>query len=126
MGKNLLKRLIFMVEINDKFMNFSVGWIIEYKDGTYVYEGDMPWKKVVKRNIKSLSLKWFDRLWCIRDKENYLNFKRGFVTIAPSMPSSQTASLSERCIGYYDEEGKKVIYKVDDQTGVMRMEVREG
>jgi len=51
-GKNLLKRLIFMVEINDKFMNFSVGWIIEYKDGTYVYEGDMPWKKVVKEKHK--------------------------------------------------------------------------
>ena len=115
-----------MVDIDDRFMNFSVGWIIEYKDGTAVYEGELPWKKVVKRNIKSLSLKWYDRLWCIRDKESYIQFKRGFVTISSCGAYSPNASLSERCIGYYDDLGQKIIYKVNDITGDMRMEVREG
>ena len=115
-----------MVNIDDSFMNFSKGWIVEYKDGSAVYEGELSWKKVVKKNIAALLLKWHDRLWCIRGKENYLQFKRGFVTLSSSGSLSSNTTLAERCIGYYDECGRKVIYKVNDQTGEMKMEVREG
>jgi hypothetical protein len=114
-----------MIVIDDRFMNFGLGWIVEYKDGTCVYEGEVPWSKVVKRSIKSLCLKHHEKMWSISGKENYLQFNRSFVTFAPAGFVSDPVIL-ERCIGYYDEKGRKVIYRVNEQTGQMRLDVKEG
>jgi len=115
-----------MINIDDRFMNFQVGWIVSYKDGTSIYEGEKKWSEVPKVGIDSLSLKWYDKMWNIAGKENYIQFKRGYVVFSPSGNSSTEPVLSEMCIGYYDENGKKVIYKVNSMTGEMRMEVKEG
>lgn len=115
-----------MICIDDRFMNHSVGWMVEYKDGSMIYEGEKSWGEVPKVHIKALYLKWHDKMWSISGKENYLQFKRGFVTMNNAGRLSDATTLSERCIGYYDEKGRKVIYKVNDQTGQMRMEVKEG
>lgn len=115
-----------MITIDDTFMNFSVGWIVEYKDGTVIYEGQKSWSEIPKINIKSLSLKWYDRLWSISGKENYLQFRRGFVVLNSASGGPTETTLAERCIGYYDERGRKVIYRINDQTGTMKLEVREG
>lgn len=115
-----------MVDMDDRFMNHSVGWIVEYTDGTTVYEGELSWNKVVKRNIAALHLKWHDRMWSVKGKENYVQFKRGFVTLSPNGNFSGDSMLSERCIGFYDEKGRKIIYKVNNQTGKMTIEVRDG
>lgn len=115
-----------MVNIDDRFMNFQLGWIVEYEDGTVIYEGEKKWSKVPKVGIKSLSLKWYDKLWSITGKESYIQFKRGYVVFSPAGKSDSEPILSEMCIGYYDESGRKVIYKVNSSTGDMKMEVKEG
>ena len=112
--------------MNDKIMGLPKGWIVVYKDGSVVVEGDIEWNQVVKKNIGSLSLKWQDKFWTVSGKDSYLCFKRGYVTFSPAGNSGNESTLHERCIGYYDEQGRKVIYKVNEQTGVMKMEVREG
>jgi len=111
--------------MNDKIMNLPKGWVVVYKDNSVVVEGEVPWKKVKKKNIVSLSLKWHDKFWTIAGKSDYLCFRRGYVVFNSNAPES-TPTLCQRCIGYYDEKGRKVIYKVDDNTGRMEMEVREG
>jgi hypothetical protein len=115
-----------MFTIDDRFMNFAKGWFVLYQDGTMVYEDDINWNSVVKKNIKLLGLKWYEKTWTISGKSSYIQFKRGMVAFSPSGGSGSEVSLYERCIGYYDEKGKKVIYRVNDTTGVMAMEVREG
>jgi hypothetical protein len=115
-----------MVSIDDKFMNFSVGWIVEYEDGTVIYEGDKEWREVPKKGIKTLSFKWHDKLWAISGKENYVQFKRGYVAFSPSGGFGATPTLSQHCIGYYDEKGRKVIYRIDDASGNMNLDVKEG
>ena len=114
-----------MLSIDDKYMNFPVGWIVEYKDGTVIYEGEKEWREVPKKNIACLYLKWYEKMWSIRGKENYLYKNIGFVPFAPDGIPLE-ACLAYRCIGFYDEKGRKVIYKVNDQTGEMRPEVVEG
>lgn len=114
-----------MICIDDRFMSFPAGWIVEYKDGTYVYEGEVPWASVVKRNIKTLSLKWLEKMWSIPGKDSYIQFNRSFVVFAPVGMTTDPV-LVERCIGYYDNKGRKVIYRVNEQTGQMRLDVKEG
>lgn len=112
--------------MTDKIMGLDKGWVVVYKDKSIVVEGDIPWSKVKKRDIWTLSLKWYDKFWTIAGKKDYLCFRRGFVVFSPSGSSGAEPVLSERCIGYYDEQGRKVIYKVNDVSGIMKMEVREG
>jgi len=113
--------------MNDKILSLPKGWVVVYNDSSVVVEGEMPWSKVKKRNIRSLSLKWKDKYWTLAGKESYLCFRCGYVTFNSAGAGDNTAPvLAERCIGYYDDCGQKVIYRVNDLTGVMRMEVREG
>ena len=110
--------------MNDRIMNLPKGWIVTYKDGSIVVEGDMPWSKVVKRNIRCLSLKWQDKFWTICDKESYVCFHRKLAHFSSGGQSYE--ELLARCIGFYDENGHKVIYKVDERTGKMDFIVKEG
>jgi len=96
------------------------GWEVEYTDGTLVNEDQMPWGKVIKRNIVSLTLKYDGREWRLSGKEAYLQKKRG--SVIPSIPGS--FRVESRSIGYYDE-GCKVWYTVDEHTGQMTMSIEE-
>jgi len=111
--------------MNDKIMNLSKGWVVVYLDGTVVVEGDVPWSQVVKRKVASLHLKWYDRFWDIIGKDSYVCFQRKSVPFNPGGGSS-SASIEERCIGFYDEAGRKVIYAVNEHTGRMSLRVKEG
>lgn len=94
------------------------GWIILYEDGTHVMESQAEWNSVRKVGIKTLRLKWHNKMWDITGKKNYVQFKTCSIGIGEDAPL-----LHSRCIGYYDESGNKVIYRVHEQTGRMRIEV---
>jgi hypothetical protein len=94
------------------------GWIVIYDDGSYAMESESEWKSIKKTNIKTLRLKWHNKIWDITGKKNYVQFKTSSIGIGENNPT-----LHSRCIGYYDGEGNKVIYRVDENTGIMRIEV---
>jgi len=96
------------------------GWSVEYIDGTVVYEGQTEWRKLPKNNIKVLSLHYDLRRWDIVDKSGYIQKKRcsisPFVDCAPVVES--------RSIGYY-ENGFKVWYTVNENTGKMTLQMEK-
>ena len=95
------------------------GWIVRYKDGTIVTEADSHWKQVSKREIESLRLKWHSKLWDITGKKNYFEFKSASIA-----PGEETPLIHSRVIGYYDDDGNKVQYRVDEHSGRMTIEVK--
>jgi len=105
------------VTMCDRLMNLSAGWFVVYKDGTLVTEDEMHWNKVRKGEIQILGLKWHDKIWTIKDKTAWVQFKRGSVAFSSSGVSDDSF-CEERCIGYY-EGSKKVIYRVSNRTGRM-------
>ena len=113
------------VTMEDKLMNLVRGWFVVYDDGTLVTEDDTNWLKVKKTKIKVLGLKWHDKFWTIRDKKNYVQFKRGSApfNLNGGVIPPEMLRCEERCIGYYEGD-KKVIYRVNDRTGKMKPEVR--
>lgn len=111
--------------MTDKIMSLAKGWIVVYKNNEVVVEGEVPWSRIVKKNIKSLSLKWYDRYWTIEGKSSYLCFQRRAAYIVSDGRECATEIVA-RCIGFYDDEGKKVLYKVDELSGKMSFVVKEG
>lgn len=105
------------LDMCDRLMNLSAGWFVVYKDGSLVTESELHWNKVKKGKIKILGLKWQDKIWTIRDKTAWVQFKRGEVAFSTA-GVSEDVCCRERCIGYY-EGAKKVIYRVDNLTGKM-------
>lgn len=95
------------------------GWSVEYKDGTEVYEGQVDWKKVHKLDIKRLVLHYDGRQWHIDNKLVYYQKKRA--SIVPGIQDS--FQIESRSIGYY-ENNSKILYTVDEYTGIMNMEVK--
>lgn len=96
------------------------GWIVLYKDGTHTTEEETDWRKVVKKDIKMLRLKWGEKKWDLIGKKHYFQSKRA--SIAPGEPEP---TIDSRCIGYYEDNGDKVIYRVNERTGIMRIEVED-
>ena len=111
--------------MNDKIMNLDKGWIVIYKDGSVVVEGEMGWSKVVKRSVASLHLKWYDRFWDLVGKDSYVCFQRRSVSLSLTS-SPQASEIAARCIGFYDEFGRKIIYAVNEHTGKMSLRIKEG
>jgi len=109
------------VTISDKFMNLVIGWFVVYKDGNLITEDEMSWNNVKKGEIRILGLKWHEKVWTIKDKTAWVQFKRGSVPFSPG-GINYDIDCEERCIGYY-EGAKKVIYRVNNHTGRMRPEV---
>ena len=115
-----------MVWIGEREITMPKGWIAQFKDGSIVCESDMPWRKVPnKKEIRSMILKWEDRIWSINDKEHYTVPKtRGFIDVG--MGGVAGEGIDSRTIGYYDLEEKcKVIMRVDEATGRMKHEIEE-
>lgn len=110
--------VIDKVAVNDELLNMAKGWIAVYDSGDVVLESQKNWADIKKKGIKILALKWHNKVWKIENKTSYLCFKRGTVLLSPGMSTNEVECL-ERCIGYYDENGKKVIYRVNDGTGQM-------
>jgi hypothetical protein len=96
------------------------GWEVIYKDGTSVKETDIEWKAVKKNQINQLKL-WFDgRCWSVSNKDAYIQKKRG--SMVPGF--SESFRVESRSIGY-QEGSDKVWYTVDEDTGIMKMNVEE-
>jgi hypothetical protein len=113
------------MDINDDILNMSKGWIIHYNDGRTITEYDKDgnqteWRLAPKKDIKSLSLKWFNKHWSIYGKQDYLQKKKGWIT--PIHGLEQEPNIQFRYIGYW-EGNNKVFYRVDEATGDMKMVV---
>ena len=96
------------------------GWAVEYNDGTVIYENQTEWKKIPKLGIKRLTLHYDGRRWDIINKIAY--FQKKQASCVPGVPES--FRIESRTIGYY-EETSKVMYTVNENTGNMKMEVKE-
>ena len=106
----------------DRVQHMDKGWAVLYEDGRIITEIDPDgtphdWNTVPKRSIKELTLKWYDRTWSIAGKSIYLQFKRAWIT-----PGMAESILEERCIGYWEGDNK-VVYRIEESTGKMRMTV---
>ena len=101
-------------------LNGFRGWNVKYYDGTEIYEGEAEWKDVPKIGIKRLTLHFDGRQWDIVGKQVYLQKKHA--SICPWVKDS--FQIESRSIGYY-EDTHKVLYTVNEHTGVMKMEVKD-
>jgi len=111
-----------MVWIGDKEIKMPRGWVVEYRDGTVIYEDEMPWVKLPnKKEIRRVILKWEDRIWSFDDKKYYTVPKiRGYMDVSVRGLSQ---GIHSRTIGYYDtEERCKVYMRVEEATGRMTYE----
>jgi len=109
------------ITIDDTIANMARGWLVVYDDDTQVTESQMDWSEVDKKRIKILALKWYNKFWTIRGKTAYIQMKRGWVPMVVGIDLEPFCE--ERCIGYY--EGKnKVLYRVNDRTGQMTLDVQ--
>ena len=112
-----------MVWIGEKEIKMRKGWVVQYKDGSVIYEDEMPWNRLPnKQEIARVLLKWEDRLWSLDNKEHYTTpKKRGFVDVNAGRVGQQ--GIDSRAIGYYDvDAGCKVYMRVDEATGKMTYE----
>ena len=96
------------------------GWEAEYHDGTVVNEEQADWKEIPKVGIKRLTLHHDGKRWDLENKVVYFQKKRA--SVIPSIPNS--FRIESRTIGYY-EDTNKILYTVDENTGRMKMEVKE-
>lgn len=96
------------------------GWELEFADGLILNESQVDWRRAPKLDIVRLTLHFDGRRWDIHNKVAYLQKKRG--SAVPGVPDS--FRIESRSIGYY-EEGHKVWYTVDENTGRMQMSVEE-
>lgn len=107
------------ITMDDKMMNLSKGWFVIYEDGRVVTEDEMDWSKVKRAGIKTIGIKWYDKIWTLTDQAPYIQFKRGSVPFSLHNEEVEV-QCTERCIGYY-EGSSKVVYRVNEFTGQMRM-----
>ena len=101
-------------------LNGFRGWSVKYYDGTEIYEGKEEWKNIPKIDIKRLTLHFDGRRWDIVGKQVYFLKKRA--SVIPNIPESFL--VETRSVGYY-EDTSKIMYTVDEHTGVMKMEVKD-
>lgn len=112
------------MDINDDVLSMPKGWVVQYEDGTIITEYDRngeqrDWRRVPKKGIKALSLKWNNKHWTIHGKETYIQKKRGWVN--PAL-GTQEPNVQFRYIGYW-EGNDRVFYRVEESTGNMNIEV---
>ena len=96
------------------------GWILLYEDGSVLRESEADWRTTNKKGISALRLRWHDRVWEIKGQERYIQFKSGSVTVGQTEPT-----IHSRCIGYLDNDGGGVVYRVEELTGRMKIETLE-
>jgi len=96
------------------------GWEAELKDGTIIKENQMSWNKVPKIDIVRLSLLFDGRRWDLRNKQAY--FIRTQASMVPGI--NESFQVEKRTIGYY-EEATKVLYTVNEFTGVFSMHLED-
>ena len=101
-------------------LNGFRGWNVKYYDGTEIYEGEEEWKNIPKIGIKRLTLHFDGRRWDIVGKQTY--FQKKHASVIPYTPGS--FRVETRSIGYY-EDVSKIMYTVDEYTGVMKIEVKD-
>lgn len=95
------------------------GWEVELDDGNILNESMLSWKDVPKVRIKRLTLRYDGREWNLQNKPAYFQKKRAYI-----IPGIDNMFIDARSIGYYDIESEcKVWYTVDENTGIMKMEI---
>jgi hypothetical protein len=100
------------------------GWEVEYADGIIINEDQMEWNKIPKVNLIRVTLRYDGREWHITGKAAYAQKKKA--SVIPGVPESFT--VESRSIGYYDKvdnKDVKVWYTLNEETGIMKIEVEE-
>ena len=92
------------------------GWEVELIDGTMMYEASSEWRDVPKIKIKRLSLIFDARKWDLTNKQAY--FIKNSASVVPG--SQASFRIEKRGVGYY-EGSTKVLYTVNESTGVFEM-----
>ena len=95
-------------------------WEVELNTGLRLKEGQVEWREVPKHLIVRLSLFFDGRQWDICGKAVY--FQKKHASVIPGIQDS--FQIESRSIGYYEDK-HKVMYTVNEQTGVMKMEVKD-
>ena len=99
------------------------GWTVFYEDGNQLnFDDPRTWKTIPKNGIQKLMLRWFHKTWVLENPP-FVVFARG--SIAFNGPPGTPIEIEERCLGYY-EGPNKVVYRVNQKTGQMHMEVLGG
>jgi len=98
------------------------GWVVKYKDGQVIAEWDFgkPFSQLPNQNsIDAVAIVHRDtnRKWIISGKENYFAMKRESMLMGLGISSGRR--IESRTIGYW-EDGKKVLFTVDELTGEPR------
>jgi len=106
---------------HDKINKLEGGWYVVYEDGKVIIETDMPWVKVPKkREIKIMGLKWRNKHFELKNKENYIppgeTHIRELAVSSNDQIQMTKQSIVGRFIGYYDQECK-VVTRVDISSG---------
>lgn len=96
------------------------GWEVLLNDGTVLREADTDWKKVPKLKIKKLTLHFDGRKWELENKPAYFVGK-----IGSAVPGDTNVTVEQRYIGYYDGNGSKIYFMVDERTGACRQMVKD-
>lgn len=99
---------------------FTRGWVVTLKDGTKIFEGQMEWREVPKKDIKILTLRFDGRKWSLSDKQAY--FVKNRASMVPGI--NESFQIEQRCIGFY-EGATKIHYVVDEFTGHFEMRVED-
>lgn len=97
------------------------GWEVELKTGEIIKEGEQEWGSIPRGEIVRLSLLFDGRRWDIKGRKSYFQKKRASVGFGQCVITD--AVVESRTIGYYDENGKKVCYTVNEHTGDFKLEV---
>ncbi len=96
------------------------GWEVEYEDGKIIKENQKEWREIPKIGIKRMTLHFDGKRWDLSGKDAYTQKKR-----ASQAPGDAASFVIEsRSIGYY-EGNKKVWYTVNENTGMMNINVTE-
>lgn len=95
-------------------------WEAEYYNGTVINENQMEWKKIPKVNMKRLTLCYDGRQWDLIEKQAYFQKKRA--SMVPGI--SESFQVETRSVGYF-EGAQKITYTVNENTGIMKMTVKD-
>lgn len=96
------------------------GWAVKYKDGTVIAEWKFgkPFSHLPNQNdIIDVGLFYGDRHWFIRGQKNYFAEKTESILFGPSGAGSGMRFIEARTIGYWDNQGRKIKFTVNERTG---------
>jgi hypothetical protein len=95
------------------------GWAVKFKDGQVITEWSFgkPFSHLPRQQeIESVALFYGDRHWVISGQKHYFIEKRESMLFGLS-GGGGGRQLESRTLGYWDDQGRKVKFTVNELTG---------